>query len=525
MTPTPEEVKVACRKRFSTFCSLMQGPGWFDPNHARLCDWLQYHVEESAKTEAFLQVLIIMPRGTLKTTLISKLFLIWMAIRSPNIRCLVATNTVPNVRKKIEDIRGVFDGSNFFRALWPELLPRKTSRWTNESAEINRMEKFPEATFEGCGRKTDKTGTHYNIIVEDDTTAPEESDLKIEFTTPSREEVERAIGWHRASVPLLLIRGTRVRIIVTTRWSEYDLVKYILDNEKNTVVFDIPVTNAEQPNFPSLYNKEKLDQIQELVGPYMFSCLYQNRPLEGKFQTFKEDWFHYIPLDEVPLEGYYTIAVDPAISEKENSCETAISRAFHHEENGRSVQYWTDVLHGHFNADETLSKILSLVKKDPERTTCVAIEANAYQASLQYTLRDAAIRANVKIKDVLPIHSRTSKKVRIEGLVPYFAAKRIFFVSGLSSQVESQLRQYPNGRLLDVIDSFAMHYPLLKAESNPLSFTVEEKPGMFSGASILDELTEKYKKAHAEEVVFNFDWLPSGLSKEDMHLEVERIFA
>ena len=49
------------------------------------------------------------------------------------------------------------------------------------------------------------------------------------------------------------------------------------------------------------------------------------------------------------------------------------------------------------------------------------------------------------------------KEMRIEAMQPRFADGKVFLVQGLSVEVESQLRQFPLGRLKDIIDSFSMH--------------------------------------------------------------------
>ena len=58
---------------------------------------------------------------------------------------------------------------------------------------------------------------------------------------------------------------------------------------------------------------------------------------------------------------------------------------------------------------------------------------------------------------IVPVIARTKKEMRIEAMVPYFANGRVFFGPELTPQVESQLIQFPHGKLVDIIDCFAMH--------------------------------------------------------------------
>jgi len=100
--------------------------------------------------------------------------------------------------------------------------------------------------------------------------------------------------------------------------------------------------------------KRKLAQIEERVGPYMFSCLYLNKPIDASKRKFQKDWLVWVDKKEVPEVGYTSIAVDPAISEKDDACETAITQVFHHiDESKRPHMYWMRDMHGHYNPFET----------------------------------------------------------------------------------------------------------------------------------------------------------------------------
>jgi hypothetical protein len=421
-----------------------------------------------------------------------------MASKDPNLRILIATNTVPNARKKLQDIRGLFDSNPTYRALFPDLLPKRYNKWTDESAEINRSKDFPEATFEISGMKTKKTGTHYNIIIEDDTVAPDESEMGLDITVPSKENVDSGIGWHKNATSLLVPspKGSNVpqiRIIVSTRWGDYDLINHVVGVEGYNV-FDMPAMNTKgEPLFENFYSKEKLEEIKAQVGPYMFSCLYLNTPLDASLRTFKDEWIQYKGDEEIPYEKmYYTISVDPAVSEKDGSCETAITRVGHFlAENSRSYQYWLDAIHGHFNPYETVQKILDLAQQDLERTRTLVVETIAYQAALKYALWDEMVKRNIHI-GIAELQTRTAKDVRIQGLVPYFAAGRIFLRRGISPQVESQLKQYPHGRLVDVIDSFAMHRKVSPGEKAQVILSPKKVEDPNSYEAVMKELKRNY---------------------------------
>ena len=109
-------------------------------------------------------------------------------------------------------------------------------------------------------------------------------------------------------------------MVIGTRWGEDDLMSYIRENE-GYKFFDKPALDGEgEPLFKIFYDKEKLADIESQIGPYMFSCLYLNRPLDASLRTFKSEWFQYLRVRDIPKDGddeFITLAVDPAISEKD----------------------------------------------------------------------------------------------------------------------------------------------------------------------------------------------------------------
>jgi hypothetical protein len=486
------KVKEACIHSFAVFCRTMQEDGYFDPVHEYLCDWTQKHIldmeaEVARRGTCNGRLCYVMPRGSLKSTIVTKYSNTWITIRqfylfnNSGYRTLLAGNTYTNAKKKLNGIRGLFDSVDIFKALFPEMLPKRGrmgNRWSDEGAEINRDVAFDEATFECGGMNTKLTGRHYNGICEDDTTAPDVDEMKEELTRPSTDTIEKAIGFHRASMPLFVPKGFRISIIVSTRWAYQDLVSYVRDHESYKI-FDMPAEKDGKPVFTHFYDPETLEIIKKRIGLYMYSMLYLNKPLDDSMRVFRSCDMQWISRDLVPSSGVITIACDPAISEKDESCETSITVCQHTKKGSEVHEYWFEDKNGHMNPMETVATILRLADKynTPETPVkALIVEMIAYQAALRYMLINEMNKREAEGKPRYSIvqAKRGNKNVRIEGMQPAFQQKRIWFVSGsLSDQTESQLLQYPNGRLVDVIDSWSMHrrvwnsdrYPTPKAQT------------------------------------------------------------
>lgn len=491
---TIEELRNAVLNSYAKFCELLQDDGWFEENHRLLCNWLQYHFLEDVKRNKTFKALTVLPRASLKSTIVTKYFPVWVTLRyrylegDDSVRSLIATNTMPNAGRKLSDIRGLFDSHEIFRVLFPDVLPSSTCTWTSEALQLPRKREYPEATFESAGMRTKLTGRHYNGILEDDTTAPDEDEMGKDITLPSQETIERAIGWHKAAIPLLMPRGMSYSIVVATRWSDDDLVDYLKKHEDYRI-FDLPAVldrgNGEfEYTFPNIYPKEKLEDIKKRVGPYMYSCLYLNAPMDVAKRVFQSTWFDYVPKKAVPKHGYCSIAIDPAISEKDEACETAITAIQHvpliNGKNPEEVQrvtegdllenhqYWWHAEHGHFLPNDQIKRTLDLAEHMQLHIApvkAIIIETVAFQKVLKYLFEDEMKRRGLYF-NIICHGTRTDKDLRIQGLQPLFYQKIIHFVEDhLPDAVESQLLQYPHGRLVDIIDCFTLHKPCYKYSS------------------------------------------------------------
>jgi hypothetical protein len=395
---------------------------------------------------------------------------------------------------KISDIQGVFDSNPLFKAMFRELLPdKKTCRWNTQAAEVNRPQHFPEATFEGVGVGTKVIGRHYNLIIEDDTLAPDDSSLRVEIILPDPEFIEQIVGFHRSAHALLVPKGFRGRMVVSTRWGDADLISYMQQNEKYKIL-DIP---AEDENgrlqFTNFYTREQLDEIKAALGSYLYSCMFLNRPIPAGDRVFPDSLLAGIsvPDDVMPPEYRYVITCDPAISERDAACETAITGCRHAD----NEVFVDAVVKGHLSPSETISAVCDLAEKHYSYMDSIIIESVAYQKALVHYLKQEMDRRRITVR-VVEYASRSSKDVRIRGLQPLLENKHFYCRKGLVDVIRTQLSQYPYGRLVDVIDALSMqlvaYRGLLHANISRPTLAPEDTFG-----SIVDKLRQVFVGKHS----------------------------
>ena len=475
-----------CKKSFAAYCYLIQEPGWMDSVHVQLCNFIQYHLEalyppgtkvnDPSKT-ATLKLAVIMPRGSLKSTIMNRNFTTWLNIyfsedengdplgepSTTELRSFIVTNTHAMGKKKMSNILAIYESHSLYRSAFPRLSKDSKATWNSERAILPRRIQYEDATFESGGVGTKKTGSHYNFILEDDTLAPDADEMTEGLTLPSPETMGKAIGYHQAAHPLLVPKGVRIRLIVTTRWGEGDLIDYIRAGDKGWKIFDMPAFNAaDECNFSNFYSKEQLEEIRIDIGEFMFACLYMNCPNDPRAKVFSPLQITRARTSDVPdLDSfsYLTLAVDPAISLSESACNTAITLCGHrNNSHGRSELFLLDAIARRMEMAETIHASIAMAKTwGIHRCRAFIIEAIAYQAALLSEFSEELSTQGYTCS-VIPFASRTNKVERIRAsLEPLFSSDRFRFLNTVIPQFEKELEHFPHGKLVDVIDSVSMH--------------------------------------------------------------------
>lgn len=461
------------------FAKGVLGFDWLDERiHLPLCKKL----EKKENT----RIKVILPRGWLKTTVASCAYPLWRAIHDPNVRVLLCQNTFTNACQKLKRMRGTVEGNALFRILFPEILPTGRSTWKTDSLCLNRSKVFDESTFEAAGSGTQVTSRHYDVIIEDDSVAPEGDDLDIDVCAPSKDTVNKAIGWHRLADPLLNSPGESQKIVVGTRWGEVDLLSWIDENEPSYETYTraakegedgLPDVNGECV-YPSRFNEEVLAGLEQTLGPYLYSALYMNSPMSSSQMTFQPEWIQYYDTEPSHLAIYTTVDLAGLPSETKGDPDYNVVLTAGKDLDTGNI-YVLDFWRKRANPGEVIDEIFAQYKR--RKFLKVRVEAVAYQATLQYWLKERMRKEGTHFVVENFTHGKRSKEARIQGLVPLFAAGRVFIRSHYK-HLEQELLSYPMGQHDDGPDTLSMQVPMWRATrsredvkrdenaKNPLSF-------------------------------------------------------
>jgi len=459
--------------------------------HKPICDMVQDYKNNTRNV-------LVLPRGWYKSTLATIAYPIWRAINNPEVRILLVQNTYTNACGKLGAIKQIFESNDLFKLLYPEILPDNDCIWAKDAATVKRRGAYPEATWEAAGTGTQKTGQHYDLIIEDDTVSPSKDNLTGAMMQPTQAEIEKAIGWFRLGTPLLIEPLDSQRIVVGTRWAEGDLLGYIIEkhpefNELTRAVKEIDgVPNVDgEIQWPERFNQVVLDALEVDLGPYMYSALYMNHPTSASNQVFKRDWINYY--QTLPRDLLYVTAVDLASADKEETTDpdyNVVMTCGINQKNGHV--YLVHYTRKRMSPSAVINTIFDHHRA--YKPVKVIIEGIGYQRTIKHWIEQKQRKLNQMFWiDVITGH-KMSKVDRVRGLQPFFAANRIF-IRPDHSEFERELLAFPKGRHDDLPDTMSMMLDFFNTQTSLNDEDKTERLGRspFSVDLILKELRDRTK--------------------------------
>jgi phage terminase large subunit-like protein len=260
---------------------------------------------------------ILVPRSCFK----SSFFTIGESLRriaeNPSIRILIANATLGNAQNFLGQIKNHIQNNEVYKSLYGDMYD-KNLKWNDTEMEVKgRHLGIREATVTAVGVGGNLVSQHYDMIIADD--------LINEQNSATRFQAEKVIDWWKRTFSLLEPSGKM--LIVGTRWSYYELYAYLEDEYKDQV--DFYIRGAKNPDgtfyFPERFNEEKLKELKKLHGSYIFSCFYENSPIDEDNCIIKESQILYWTDNDdeineitkkIPSNLAMFSACDPAVSQE-----------------------------------------------------------------------------------------------------------------------------------------------------------------------------------------------------------------
>lgn len=415
------------------------------------------------KFDVFLnQLLALMPRGTLKSTVITIGFTIQWHLNYPDDRVLIDSEVYSKSTGFLTEITGHYESNRKLRRIYGSLykddqgLPLKPDRnrkfdtWSTTALNLScRSQKRKEPSIDCAGIDVTKNGFHYDLIIGDD--------LHSEKNTKTAEQIEKVKEHYQLLFSLLEPGGSIA--IVGTRWDDDDLYQLIIDDEAEE--YNFITRSAENPDTGDLFYASRLTheflEKMRRKGSYRYSCQYMNNPVDQENADFKKSMFKYISIEE--FKNIHTNdygLVDPSYKGKHDSSDYA---AFIIGSMGsRKEIYCRYAYKEKMVYSQIFDKMAQLDELFQPRLWFVeAIGTKSLEHDFDRMNDERAAKGKRRLNIRYVRHQPASKEDRIRALTPFYERGDAYHVrgGGMIDALESELQRFPKAKNDDLSDDWA----------------------------------------------------------------------
>lgn len=258
-------------------------------------------------------------------------------------------------------------------------------------------------------------------------------------------------------------------VILQTRWHEDDIIGRVASDEDWTsywnwkkgdkakwVRLTLPaIAEDDEPHrkkgealWPEQYPLEEIKEIKQEIGPYGFSALYQQNPVDDESREFKKNWLNYIEWEKVDMKRTRNfVTIDPGGKKVEHDF-SGIVRNYVDSQNNWHIK----AMRVHIDSAELIDYIFKL---HDEGFEVIGIEDTVYTQAIKPFLNEECRKRN-KFPKIEPLkHRGSSKESRIRGLIPRYSSGSVYHIKGECSDLEEEMRTFPKGTYDDTLDALA----------------------------------------------------------------------
>ena len=394
-------------------------------------------------------LLLLMPRGTFKSSVVTIGLTIQMVLNDPNSRTMIGSETFGKATAFLSEVKGHWENNELLRKIFFHLYKcypddnKRKDKWSDSELNLAcRTRHRKEPTLSCAGVDVTKNGMHYDLIVNDD--------LHSEKNTKTKEQIENVIDYYKLAFSLL--DPMCPMVVIGTRWDYNDLYQHIIDNETDSFNFFTRKALGDDGEllFPERLTEDFLDAQRKKQGSYIFSCQYMNEPVDSETAMFKRSDIQVVQLKDVPDLDWY-LSVDPSAGGEYADYAALVVGGM--DEDGNL--YFREAMREKMNYSQIINRIFDLYERFKPRK--ISLEIVATQKNIQHMLEQEMRRRKIN----LPMHyvrSQSRTKIeRVKGLAPFYELRKVYHVKEAKhrQELEYELIHFPRGKHDDVVDAAA----------------------------------------------------------------------
>lgn len=479
-----EKVRKYAREDLFFFCNEILRESSHLPLHVGLHDEI-CHLLQSGEN-----IGILIPRNTLKTTIGSVGYTLWLLGNDSTKRVFIISATLDLSCSVVTSIGEHVKLNKKLKIVFPDLQPAEHSmrrnmpkKWSGQELHVKRTSYSKEPSVLAIGLdKQPKTGFHCDIAIYDDMVTKENANSAERM----KEVYENYM--YSLSLPDGLAKKTQ-QIINGTRYHDADPYGSIINEGKIPFYIRKAIEDGAYCWPTPNYVKRVQDQKEKLTA-YLFSCQYQNDPITEGNAEFDAKWIQRWTVqmvreemgadapasDEELLRKWYGtlniyVGCDPARTEKKRSDYTVILACGM---DARERLFVLDFVRQKMRTDAVIDAFISMFDKWKPITGKLETYGgdihvfNGIRKKMQETARPY-----FKIGQY-PRTAHQSGEDRIRALIYPFSQKLVYLGVGPEwADFEDELLRFPFARHDDLITTLAY---IREDQAKPKPYKVKEEP-------------------------------------------------
>lgn len=467
MTDSPDRdviIRTAARSHLIDFAAVVDQGYQVSWHHQLVADALQNAYEQVLRGDRARIILELPPRHG-KSDLATVKYPAWVLGLSPDLNVIVVSYSADLAADFGLKTRDTMNHERYQALFDTRLREDATARakWMTTEG----------GSYTAVGVGGSMTGKGFTIgIIDDPIKNREEADSLV-----VREGLWK---WYRSTF-LTREDGNGAIICIGTRWHYDDLIGRILQSEgsEQWKVIKLPAI-AEQDEkrrkrgealWPERYPLEALETRRKDLGPYEWSSLYQQYPVDEASREFKKEWLQTCTLDELRRKNVRVfVTVDTASALRDKSDYLGVVVNLVDREGFWHLMAWQLKV-----SPKDLMDFLFKIREEYNAER-FGIEQGIYQDVLKPFFEEEMRKRGVFLNVVELKHHQLNKHVRIRGLIPRYSSHSVFHVEGMCEELEEQLSQFPKGLHDDVLDALAYQNQIAEAPSPKRSMAMASVP-------------------------------------------------
>ena len=234
-------------------------------------------------------ILLLSPRGSYKSTVVSISYPLWLLANDHNFRIFIRSGTDMLAKSFLREIKGHIEHNERFQYLFGK-WQTETKHWQETSIIIPRSKYMKEVSIAVAGIGTIAVSQHYDVIIDDDIVNRQNVE-----SSDQREKVTQAF---KDDFGLLSPNGQNV--VVGTRWHNQDIYGELLENRDYEHILFRAHKEDGSLLFPKVLSEEFLEGRKKDMGTSLYLTQYENDPRALKGVMFGREWFEII--EQAPVD-------------------------------------------------------------------------------------------------------------------------------------------------------------------------------------------------------------------------------